>query len=271
MLGEKLRKLIIVVDETTKCYGELLSALISLKDDAEGNIIGVRDGTVEAVVWDEKIYLNNEAQLSSTNKVVFIGKNKVSSPALSNINFDNNFSKYGINIGTLGNKAGIFVEKRSINNTELYRSFLDEYSSFISKYDAELISRQNVEPAQLSGTDEFRDKTETVTDSINSFVGKGLKGINKGLIGLQKASEKIISVENPDIVSDIETITIPDEAVGITSSIISKAVKVATSNKTAENIAFDIMNAKSGSDILDQQYRCAVIAFYINNIEQFME
>lgn len=34
MFGEKMKKLIIVTDDKTKAYGELLSALVTLKDDS---------------------------------------------------------------------------------------------------------------------------------------------------------------------------------------------------------------------------------------------
>lgn len=271
MLGEKMKKLIIVIDDTTKTYGELLSALLSLKDDNENAVVGVKDGTVEAVVWDGKTYLNNESQLSSTNKVVFIGKNNVSTPVLSNIDLGNNFSQYGINIGSLGNKAVIYVDRRAINTTDLYKQFLTDYADFISKYKTGLIASQNVESVNLNGMEEIKEKREAVTNTLNTMVGRGVKGINKGLANIQKASAKMKGSDSVDVEIECESSVISDEAVGKTQSLISKAMKIATSNKAAENIAFDIINAKAGKEILDQQYRCAVISFYVYDLATFME
>lgn len=49
--------------------------LISAKDDKEGEVVGVADGSVEAVVWSEKAFADNEPTLSSNAHVLFIGDN----------------------------------------------------------------------------------------------------------------------------------------------------------------------------------------------------
>ena len=46
MLGSNTKKLIIVVDKKTNVYGELLSALISMKDDK-----AARFGTKDNLYW----------------------------------------------------------------------------------------------------------------------------------------------------------------------------------------------------------------------------
>ena len=76
MLGSPVKKLIIVSGEKERIYAELLSSLIALKDDDVDNniIIGIRDGSVEAVVWDEKVYNDNRSQLGSNTKILFLGK-----------------------------------------------------------------------------------------------------------------------------------------------------------------------------------------------------
>ena len=52
MIGGMVKKLIIVTGEKESIYAELLSSLITLKDDdAENNaVVGIKDGSVEAVV-----------------------------------------------------------------------------------------------------------------------------------------------------------------------------------------------------------------------------
>ena len=53
MLGGMVKKLIIVTGEKESVYAELLSSLISLKDDDTENnqVIGIKDESVEAVVF----------------------------------------------------------------------------------------------------------------------------------------------------------------------------------------------------------------------------
>ena len=79
-------------------YAELLSSLISMKDDNidTKTVFGILDGSVEAVVWNEKIYNDNKIQLGSNTKIIFIGRTKSSENIIPSINFMK-FSKYGIN------------------------------------------------------------------------------------------------------------------------------------------------------------------------------
>lgn len=53
-------------------------ALVCAKDDKEGEVVGVADGSVEAVVWSEKAFADNEPTLSSNAHVLFIGDTKLS-------------------------------------------------------------------------------------------------------------------------------------------------------------------------------------------------
>ena len=55
-----MKKLIIVCDNKTEKYGNYLLQLISSKDDTENDVVGIEDGTVEAVVWSEKNYRDNK-------------------------------------------------------------------------------------------------------------------------------------------------------------------------------------------------------------------
>ena len=90
MLGGMVKKLIIVTGEKETAYAELLSSLISLKDDDMENnqIVGIKDGSVEAVVWNEAVYNDNKPQLGSNTKLIFVGKNKTSEAIISSIRFN---------------------------------------------------------------------------------------------------------------------------------------------------------------------------------------
>lgn len=54
MFGNNMKKLIIVCDNKTEEYANLLRQLISSKDDTENEVVGIEDGTVGVVVWLEK-------------------------------------------------------------------------------------------------------------------------------------------------------------------------------------------------------------------------
>ena len=101
MLGGMVKKLIIVTGEKESVYAELLSSLISLKDDDTENnqVIGIKDESVEAVVWSEKVYDDNKIQLSSKAKVIFVGKTKATEPFIVSIRFNKNLERFGIKLG----------------------------------------------------------------------------------------------------------------------------------------------------------------------------
>ena len=119
MIGGMVKKLIIVTGDKETVYAELLSSLITLKDDVIENntVVGIKDGSVEAVVWNEDIYNDNKAQLGSNTKLIFIGKNKSSEAVIPSIRFDKDMTKYGVYVGSIGNKAVLYIE----SNTEIHR------------------------------------------------------------------------------------------------------------------------------------------------------
>ena len=76
MIGKQMKKLIIVCDETTIKYGNYLRQLITTNDDGEEAVVGVEDGTVDAVVWDIKQYADNAPTLSASSYLLFIGEKR---------------------------------------------------------------------------------------------------------------------------------------------------------------------------------------------------
>lgn len=97
MFEKPTKKLIIVTDEKDKPYANYLMALISAKDDKAGEVVGVADGSVEAVVWSEKAFADNEPTLSSNAHVLFIGDTKLSKSQRGGlaVKYDDFGLKYG--------------------------------------------------------------------------------------------------------------------------------------------------------------------------------
>ena len=156
MLGGTKKKLIIVVDDKSNVYGELLSALVTMKDDSEDSVIGVKDGSVETVIWNEKIYTDNQAQLGSNNKIVFLGRSDIAKSVGANINCQNEFSSYGVCYGYVSNKAVVYVDNTSLSgNKELYDEFYDKYCAFMKSIGTEFAIGQ------------IKDKVEIKTENVH--------------------------------------------------------------------------------------------------------
>ena len=174
MLGSPVKKLIIVTGGKERVYAELLSSLIALKDDDidNGMIVGIRDGSVEAVVWDEKIYNDNSPQLGSNTKILFVGKNKTSEAIIPSIRFAKRFSKYGINVGWISNKAVIYSKPNTlISNKELYDDFFENYVELTKQFDDDIADTEIIKKA-------------TLTDGINVAFDKGARVVGGPLGGL---------------------------------------------------------------------------------------
>lgn len=177
MIGGMVKKLIIVTGEKESVYAELLSSLITLKDDdVENNtVVGIKDGSVEAVVWNEDIYNDNKAQLGSNTKLIFIGKNKSSEAVIPSIRFDKDMTKYGVYVGSIGNKAVLYIESNTLfSNKDLYDDFYEKYIDLTKCFDDSVADTESIKKA-------------THTDGIGEAFGKGTKAV-KGLFGKIKGA-----------------------------------------------------------------------------------
>lgn len=116
-----MKKLIIVCEEKYRKYGDYLSQLISLEDDTDDEIVGTKDGEVQAQVWLEKDYQANSAQLSSSQYILFVGNSKLIKEKSSYMKVV--FSKFGMTYGWLGKQAVLTVGE-IVSNKE-YDQFIE--------------------------------------------------------------------------------------------------------------------------------------------------
>ena len=124
MFNTKLQKLIIVCDDKTKDYANYLMQLISLKDDTEDQLVGIKDGSVEAAIWTEKQYIDNQHSISSNAPILFIGDSKTAKSQRMNI--VEKYNKFGMTFGWLGNRAVMYV-KDAIRDRDTYVNFIEYY------------------------------------------------------------------------------------------------------------------------------------------------
>lgn len=228
--ANKPRKLIIVCDDKTKPYANYLMALISAKDDKEDEVIGVRDGSVEAVVWSEKDFANNEPTLSSNAHVLFIGDTKLSKTQRGGLGIK--FNQYGMQYGWLGKRAVLFVD-RTITNAVEYNGFYDF-----------------AVPYQESMTKVIERKTQKMIAAgtvleVDEKEAKMLQGGGKaGKVGIAALAAGVVAPVIP-----------------------VAAAAVATPFAIAKGMA----NIKEKKEVLQQQYSCLAMVFYLEGLNDFLE
>lgn len=160
MFGNNMKKLIIVCDNKTEEYANLLRQLISSKDDTENEIVGIEDGTVGVVVWLEKEYRDNMATISSNEHILFLGNGEVSKKEY-NSSMKMYYDQFGMTYGWLGNR-GVLRVTTEIDDEEEYNKFVELYSNFNLDFDAI----------------EFKSFRETVANTVDKKA-KGLFSKNK--------------------------------------------------------------------------------------------
>lgn len=177
MFGNNMKKLIIVCDNKTEEYANLLRQLISSKDDTENEVVGIEDGTVGVVVWLEKEYRDNMATISSNEHILFLGNGEVSKKEF-NSSMKMYYDQFGMTYGWLGNR-GVLRVTTEIDDEEEYNKFVELYSNF--NLDFEAI--------------EFKNFRETVAGMTAGGLAAGLAA--GGIVGVAGAGiigSKVVSV-----------------------------------------------------------------------------
>lgn len=167
MFGNNMKKLIIVCDNKTEEYANLLRQLISSKDDTENEVVGIEDGTVGVVVWLEKEYRDNMATISSNEHILFLGNGEVSKKEC-NSSMKMYYDQFGMTYGWLGNR-GVLRVTTEIDDEEEYNKFVELYSNF--NLDFEAI--------------EFKNFRETVAGMTAGGLAAGLAA---GIVGVAGAA-----------------------------------------------------------------------------------
>ena len=235
-----MKKLIIVCDESTKKYGTFLAQLISNDDDKEGQVVGVKDGEVQAVVWNEKVYESNAMKISSDQYVVFIGSGKLAKEQRSHMKIY--FNEFGMAYGWLGKSAALCVEE-NITKTNDYYEFYDFLKGYqpetvpvIEEGDIKAIEEiiEEVPSSEVIEEKVIEESKDKPKKPIVPFVKAG-EVINKGLSPIKKAYKDSIDNMNS---------------------------QVGGGNPVKQNIIV--------GKIKEQQYDCLVLAFYMKGLAAFL-
>lgn len=145
------KKLIIVCDDKTVSTANYLIQLIGLKDDTEDTIVGIKDSSVDAVIWLEKDFIANQATLSSSSHVLFIGDNKNAKAQRTGIVEKHN--AHGMIYGWLGKRAVMYVDKPAIKQEEYaaFQEYAKKYKDKIETLVAKLDKEGMIQEAAIAG------------------------------------------------------------------------------------------------------------------------
>ena len=185
MFGQNVNKLIIVCDESTQEYANYLRQLVSSKDDEENEIVGTKDGSVDAVVWFERDYVANMATISSSEHVLFIGENKVSKTEISSMNVK--FDKYGLKYGWLG-KRGMMLVSEMIDTEEKYKDFLEFCSGYEKEFE-EVVFKKDLSEKPIKAVSKVvknNPKALIAAGALLGFVTPTLTLVTGAVVGVSK-------------------------------------------------------------------------------------
>lgn len=120
------------------CNDELLLNLIKkivmTNDDiSTDNIIGVKDGTVKVVAWDEKMWLDNKKAGTIDSNIVLIGDVKKTENLYPLI--DIKFSKLGVEYGWSEKQAIITANPKKVKRKAERELFIQEIKNTFEKFE----------------------------------------------------------------------------------------------------------------------------------------
>lgn len=158
-----------------------LKKMIETKDDvSDEEVIGTRDGSINIVAWNEKVWLGNKKAGNIKDKVLFLGDIKGTdklTPVL-----DVKFNEYGVKFGCAGNQAVLYVDNSIATNREKYIEFISKLSELPIP---EMIKEaKNIKYSEQG--DELLESTESKAEGVEIVDEK-----KKAPVFLMKAKDMI--------------------------------------------------------------------------------
>ena len=167
MFGINKKKLIIVCDKNTEMHANYLYQLIS--SSVEREIIGIEDGKIDAVVWEEKHYISNKPTINIDNYVLFIAENNSSKKEIKTMGVK--YNKFGMQFGWRGKHCMLIV-----NDSE-EQSENDEFEEYVQSK----LGEYKFEKCELNGGKEIsvNEKILVVTSILGAPLALGAASILK--------------------------------------------------------------------------------------------
>lgn len=102
------KNLIVVTDKKTEKYGNYLRGLVSQNDDTDEVVVGTKDGEVVLTIYNEKQFADRKLELSSNQRILFIGNSKLVKEERQH--FKVKYNQYGMVFSSLGKQACMYVD-----------------------------------------------------------------------------------------------------------------------------------------------------------------
>lgn len=162
--------------------------LVETKDDVDGNTItGIRDGSINIVSWNEKVWLGNKKAGNIKDKVLFLGDIKGTEKLIPVI--DVKFSEHGVKFGWAGNQAAIFTDAKVLNNREAYLNFIKDLSTLPVP---EMIKKPKNAKIDIAGNEEVAEVDDKEKEKkSNAFFNKAKEKLVLGADAVGKVGLKV--------------------------------------------------------------------------------
>lgn len=189
-----ITKTLIVVYKDEMLVNQL-KKLVDTKDDIDENTtVGTRDGSINIVSWNEKVWLGNKKAGNIKDKVLFLGDIKGTDKLIPVI--DVKFNEYGVKFGWAGNQAAIFTDVKALHDREDYLDFIEKLSELPVpemikkpkniKIDISEVEAENEESTEVD-TIEKNKKPQVLFDKAKEKIVLGVGAVGK--TGLKVAAK----------------------------------------------------------------------------------
>ncbi len=173
-----------------------LRKMVETKDDTEDGIVGVRDGSVKIVSWNEKMWLGQKKNGTINNKVLFIDDIKGTDKLIPIL--DVKFEKHGVIYGWAGNQAVLSCDIKKLSEEE-YQEFLREIETMdipdaIKKANRieEKEAEETVPEAEATeNTDEPEKKVPAFIKNVKKVAEAGAGKIGEAFEAASKNTEEL--------------------------------------------------------------------------------
>lgn len=188
----------------------LLKKMVETNDDTdEQEVVGTKDGSINIVSWNEKVWLANKKAGNIKDKVLFLGDIKGTDKLVPVI--DVKLEEYGVKFGWAGNQAVLCADIKSLSDRVQYLKFIEELTELPVPEkikEAKNVRFNEISDDEAEDTEGSEVSTEASIDVVEepkkkapAFLLKAKDALAKGVDAAGKAGS-IVAVKAEDLTRD---------------------------------------------------------------------